>query len=936
LASRQGVIASQCHIRQPALWRTLQAGGFAKRSSSSAVVVRRALALKATAAAEQVTNPMTLELIKAAALLLALSLLQGLLVRFWRRNAVVRQVLSGSLFGGICVLGMMSPIEVSPGVIFDPRSVILSMSGLFGGPVVAFVAACIAGGYRLWLGGGGVYVGVAVVVACSALGLIYRYVHLKGWVKVGVPQLLAFGLIVHLFEVLLFTQLPNSAVEKVMRTVALPLLATFTPATALLGLLLQDIEKRIRTESDLAQSEARLSLHLQNTPLAAISWDRDCRCVQWNKAAERIFGYTFAEAVGRHAVGLVVSDRSKHDIGDVFHMLLTGTGGERKTNENITKDGRTIVCKWYNTPITNEKGEAVGVVSLAEDVTEQKRAEEEIKLKNTLLTTQQEASIDGILSVDTAGRLISHNQRFVEMWELPPDAVDVNSEESLLTSLANKLLDPAPFMGSPRCRDENPQRRSFDEIALKDGRIFERHSAPMTASDGRYYGRLWMFRDITARKRAEALIWNQANFDALTGLANRQMLRDRLEQEIRNSHRHGHRIALLYLDLDQFKDVNDTLGHDMGDKLLVEAAQRLVACVRDVDTVARLGGDEFTIILGGVERSANAERVAEEILKKFSDPFQLGDDATYISTSIGITFFPEDATGVDQMLKNADQAMYAAKARGRNCYQYFTPSMQRAAVARMLMIKDLRTALPASQFRLCYQPIVEMATGAIYKAEALLRWQHPLRGLVGPGEFIPVAEETRMIIAIGDWVFQEAARQSARWRATHHPAFQITVNTSPAQYRDERFSVADWLKHLRLLGLSGEAIVMEITEGLLMDTTAKATEKLLLFRDAGIQVALDDFGTGYSSLSYLKRLDIDYLKIDQSFVQTLAADSDDMALCEAIIAMAHKLGLRVIAEGIETPQQRDLLAAAGCDFGQGYYYSKPLPASQFEKLLAAA
>jgi len=878
---------------------------------------------------------MALELIKAAALLLALSMLQGLIARYWRDSKTVEQVLSGGLFGGICVIGMMLPIEVVPGVIFDPRSVILSMAGLFGGPLVALIAATIAGGYRIWLGGGGVYVGFSVVVACTALGLAYRYAWSKGWVKVSALRLLAFGLIVHLVEVALFTQLPAGAVQKVMETVALPLILTFAPATALLGMLLKDAKNRITTEANLAQSEARLSLHLENTPLAAISWDRDFRCSQWNKAAEQIFGFTRDEAVGQHAVGLVVPARIQDEIGDTFQGLLEHKGSVRKVNENVTKDGNTIICEWYNTPITDETGEAVGVVSLAEDVTDQKRAQDEIKFKNTLLMTQQEASGDGILSVDADGKVISISQRFIDLWGIPLEVVESRSDDRLLEIVFEKLDDPALFIERVRELYENKHETSVDEVNLKDGRVFERHSAPMLGADDRYYGRVWMYRDITSRKQSEDLIWNQANFDQLTGLANRQMLRDRLEQEIRNAHRTGNRVALLYLDLDQFKDVNDSLGHNLGDMLLKEAAARLSASVREADTVARLGGDEFTIVMGGLTSSSAVERVASDILERFRQPFSLMDETAYVSTSIGITLYPEDATEADEMLKNADQAMYAAKDKGRNCYQYFTSSMQELAFSRALMIRDLRSALPENQFRLCYQPIVEMATGRIHKAEALLRWHHPTRGLVSPGEFIPAAEETRLIIEIGEWVFRESVHQCVHWRETVQPDFQITINTSPVQYRNENFDVHEWIGHLQAVGLSGPAIAVEITEGLLMDSATKVTDKLLMFRDAGIQVSVDDFGTGYSSLSYLKKFDIDYLKIDQSFVRNLEPDSDDMALCEAIIVMAHKLGLKVIGEGVETETQRDLLTAAGCDYGQGYLYSRPILAEEFEKMLGS-
>lgn len=278
--------------------------------------------------------------------------------------------------------------------------------------------------------------------------------------------------------------------------------------------------------------------------------------------------------------------------------------------------------------------------------------------------------------------------------------------------------------------------------------------------------------------------------------------------------------------------------------------------------------------------------------------------------------------------------MYAAKNSGRSRFSYFTRSMQKAAQTRMRLTNDLRGALAGDQLMVYYQPIVDLATGAIHKAEALIRWQHPTGGLISPAEFIPIAEDTGLIVDIGDWVFHQAARQAARWRAVHHAEFQISINKSPVQfYRNSNTHQATWFDYLRQLGLPGQCIVVEITEGLLLDANQGVTDQLLAFRDVGIQVSLDDFGTGYSSLSYLKKFDIDYLKIDQSFTRNLAPGSDDMALCEAIIVMAHKLGIKVIAEGVETAEQRDLLIAANCDYGQGYLFSRPVPAQEFEKLL---
>jgi diguanylate cyclase (GGDEF)-like protein/PAS domain S-box-containing protein len=748
---------------------------------------------------------MIVELIYDTTLSLTLSLLYGFIVIYFYTNTLIKEVLAGIVFGWICVIGMISPIEISPEVFIDPQSVILGISALFGGPFVAIIAASMAGGYRLLLGGLGLYVGLSLIITSVCIGLGYRYSVQKGWAKINLLQLLLFGLLLHLVEILLFVQLPANVFSIVMATVAIPLILTFTPVTAFLGLLLKSLEDRVKIEVELRQSQAKLSDHLLNTPLAAISWDEKFHAIQWNKAAENIFGYSANEAIGKHIIDLIVGTDSKVEVEGLIKSLLENKGGVRSSNNNLTKDGRTIACEWYNTTLLDSVGKVIGVASLCEDV--------------------------------------------------------------------------------------------------------------------------------TARKQSEEMIWTQANYDSLTGMANRQMANEHLEQEIKMADRSNKSIALLFLDLDQFKDINDTLGHSVGDNLLIEVAKRLRSYVRDVDTIARLGGDEFVIIIGGLESSDYVDRIASNLLKKTAEPYTLEQDVVHISTSIGIALYPQDASDSVEMLRNADQAMYAAKDNGGNRFQYFRPSMQQNALSRMSLISDLRPALLNNEFQLYYQPIVDLVNGDIRKAEALIRWQHPKRGFVPPDEFISIAEETKLIVDIGDWVFREACRQSARWRDSFDPSFQISINTSPVQYKSDAFSAKDWFEHMQTLKLTGDAIAVEITEGTLMESEGSVGETLLAFRDANIQVSLDDFGTGYSSLSSLKKLDVHYLKIDKSFVDNLEPNSDDLALCEAIIVMAHKLDLKVIAEGIETERQRDLLIAAGCDYGQGYLFSKPVAAIEFEKLL---
>jgi diguanylate cyclase (GGDEF)-like protein/PAS domain S-box-containing protein len=440
-------------------------------------------------------------------------------------------------------------------------------------------------------------------------------------------------------------------------------------------------------------------------------------------------------------------------------------------------------------------------------------------------------------------------------------------------------------------------------------------------------------RDLSDRMAFEAAIWRQANFDTLTQLPNRQMFQNRLEQEAKVAQRSQHRMALMLIDLDRFKEVNDSLGHDTGDTLLIEAARRIMSCVRESDTVARLGGDEFTVILPDIGNVGSIERIARTIIDTLSEPFTLGPDEAFISASIGVTVYPDDARELDVLFKNADQAMYAAKNAGRNRLSYFTPDLQVAAEKRLRLTSDLRSALPHEQFRLYYQPIVDLSTGEIFKAEALIRWLHPERGMISPLDFIPLAEDTGLIVPIGDWVFRQAVQQAKQWRTRFHSSFQISVNMSPVQIRQDNQLGTQWADYLSREGLPGQSVAIEITEGLLLHADLDIDARLATFRHAGIRISIDDFGTGYSSLAYLKRFDIDFLKIDRSFVQNLGFDADNQALCEAMVVLAHKLGLKVIAEGVETIEQRDFLAAVGCDFAQGFLYSQPVPPEQFEALV---
>lgn len=466
---------------------------------------------------------------------------------------------------------------------------------------------------------------------------------------------------------------------------------------------------------------------------------------------------------------------------------------------------------------------------------------------------------------------------------------------------------------------------------------FELSAARKKTSPGEPARFVVVSRDITDRKADETLIWEQAHIDSLSGLPNRRMFLETLDKRVQAAAQGTAtpptKLALLFLDLDRFKEVNDTHGHDMGDLLLQQAAQRLKSCVRDTDLVARLGGDEFTLVVQGVDTEERVFRIADQLLARLAEPFYLGTEVEHISASVGITFYPQDGQSRDELITQADQAMYAAKRAGRNRWERFSPAMQEAALVRARIARDLRAALPGNQLRVVYQPIVNLKTGEVHKAEALLRWEHPLQGPIRPDLFIPIAEETGLINDIGRWVFDQATRQVLHWRNTLHPDFQMSINLSPVQFRDDSPGSAIWTDQLAQLGLPGNSVVLEITEGLLVDASTATRQRLNDLHAAGIGLALDDFGTGYSALSYLHEFELDHLKIDRSFVQHMETSPKDLALCKATVLMAHELGLNVVAEGVETEGQQALLREAGCDCGQGYLYSRPVSPVDFEHWL---
>jgi diguanylate cyclase (GGDEF)-like protein/PAS domain S-box-containing protein len=469
-------------------------------------------------------------------------------------------------------------------------------------------------------------------------------------------------------------------------------------------------------------------------------------------------------------------------------------------------------------------------------------------------------------------------------------------------------------------------RRDGVEIPIEDS------ASPIHDRDGRPSGAVIVFHDVSAARAMTAQIAHSASHDVLTDLPNRVLLNDRVDQAIRLASRHNNKVALLFLDLDGFKHINDSLGHPVGDDLLKSIAVRLLECVRGSDTVSRQGGDEFVVLLSDVQHMNDIPLLATRMLRAVAETHLINRRDLHVTTSIGVSVYPDDGLDAVTLIKNADTAMYQAKESGRECYRFFTPAMNVRAVGRQSIEEDLRRALQRREFAVHYQPKVELRTGTITGAEALLRWTHLTRGTVSPAEFIPIAEDCGLILPIGAWVLREACEQAQAWADAGLPAMTMAVNVSALEFRNESF-VENLLVILDETGLDPRSLELELTEGVLMKHAEAAATVLQTLRKRGIQVAIDDFGTGYSSLSYLRRFPVDELKIDQSFIRRVTTHTGDASIVTAILAMARSLKLRVVAEGVETLDELTFLNAHQCDEGQGYYFSRPVPAEKFVKLL---
>jgi diguanylate cyclase (GGDEF)-like protein/PAS domain S-box-containing protein len=687
--------------------------------------------------------------------------------------------------------------------------------------------------------------------------------------------------------------------------------------------------------ASLRESEERFRLLLDSSPEAIFGVDTNGICTFVNKACLKMLGYEQDEMLGNGVHALI---HHTHPDGrpypkehcHVRRSTLEGKPTHVDSEVHWRKDGTSFPVEYWSHPIYRN-GELVGAVVNFIDISERKRAEEALRESEARYRAMAEQSADWVWAVNIDGMTTYTNQRGAEFLGYAADEVS--------------FIDPAIHVHPEDLplyyetfRRAIAAGTGWQNVVLrwkhKNGsyRTLESNASPLLDEKGELTGFQGVDRDITERKQAEERIQFLAHHDSLTGLPNRILLRDRYDHALSiASHGNSH-VAMLFLDLDNFKVVNDTLGHSAGDQMLLEVVKRLSRCTRDGDTISRQGGDEFILLLNDVPDLETVERIAGEILSELAEPMAINGRQLNTSCSIGISIFPEDGNDFDTLLQKADTAMYNAKDAGRNTYRFFNEEMNLQAHDHLLLQNRLFQAVAQEDFHLHFQPQVHIGSGRVIGVEALLRWHNPELGQVEPSRFIPVAEESGLIVPIGSWVMVEACLQAEAWRKAGYEEIGISVNLSALQFRRANLieSVAGALNRS---GLPPHLLELELTESILLQDADNNLDTVRRLKALGVRLSIDDFGTGYSSFSYLKRFAVDRLKIDQSFVRDITTDPDDAAIVRAIIQLARSLRLGIVAEGVETVEQLDFLRTEGCEEVQGFLFSQPLPAAELEAFL---
>jgi diguanylate cyclase (GGDEF)-like protein len=676
----------------------------------------------------------------------------------------------------------------------------------------------------------------------------------------------------------------------------------------------------------------------RSTSIVLGSWTHDLRSgeLSWSCAFRALMGIPADEAPTLEGFIDRIDPDSRPGVLSVLQQLCE-TGGSASFGFRVPREGETASFEAHLTVnLDDTAGQALSHGSIR-DVTDRNNTDDALRRRSVYLNAVLEQLPQAVSVFDARLRLQCWNSRYAEVIGVPGEMLHPEARFEDIYRIPAERGDFGP--GDPAELVEQRRRVALNfepllfERTRPDGRTLLIAREPLYI-EGHVAGLVTTYTDITERKLIEAEIRHLAHHDALTGLANRSLLDGRLQQAIADARRGGQHLAVLFIDLDRFKNINDSLGHHVGDELLVQVAGRLRAEVRETDTVARLGGDEFVIALQGVGGPSDAARITEGILATLSAPYVVGGTELHATPSIGISLFPDDAEDANALLRNADTAMYHAKSVGRANYQFFTDGLNQSTTVRLELENSLRRAIGRNEFELWYQPLHDARGAALNGFEALVRWRRDDNLLVMPDSFIPVAEDTGMIVELGQWVLREACRQARMWSDLGALRPRIAVNLSARQLRDPNFAETVG-KILAETGLEPSMLELEITESSVMDRPDEAVALLRDLKALGVGIAIDDFGTGYSSLSYLKMFPLDRLKIDGSFVCDIHNDPNDSAIVSAAVSLAHNLGLPVVAEGVETEAQARHLVGLGCDELQGYHFSRPMPAVEADSMLRA-
>ncbi|WP_445167290.1 sensor domain-containing protein [Mycolicibacterium sp. Dal123E01] len=690
----------------------------------------------------------------------------------------------------------------------------------------------------------------------------------------------------------------------------------------------RDVTARKATEVKLRQERDYADAILASLPGAFYHFDQDGYVIRWNHNLEHTSRYSAEEVARMHVLDFIV-DEDKERVAAAIQEALRD-GETRVEADGLRKDGARTT--YLFTAMRFEYDGRAGFLGVAVDLAEQKRIEDALRAETAMFEAQLESAQDGVLVLDSSGRTIIENKRVGEIWGLPEHITREGDPTARLSFVAQQTTDPDAFLRKVAWATEHPEEITQGEVELLDGTVVERYSGPVRDRDGHLYGRIVAFRDITDRRHFENRLRYLATHDDLTGLPNRSQAEADIERLIEQCGDAGRRLGLLYIDLDRFKTVNDGYGHPFGDQVLKAAGERLATLVRSGDMVARYGGDEFVALLPDLGDAADARAVAHNIVDSFAHPVVVTGREVHLSGSIGVSIFPEDGRTPGALLQNADIAMFRAKLQGRNMFAFYSREIGRQTQERLDLEARLRGAVAADQLRLAYQPKVSLATRQVTGCEALLRWDHPELGAVSPARFIPVAEESGLIVPIGDWVLRTACAQARTWLDAGLPTASVAVNVSGRQILEH--DVVDWVaRTLEATGLPPANLELELTESMVTGEVDRVIAVVDRLRALGVRTSIDDFGSGYTSLAYLRRFRVDTLKIDQSFVRSMLVEREDAIIVRAVISLAHDLGVTVVAEGVESEEQAVFLAEAGCDQVQGFYFSRPVWAEDFERLV---